>query len=312
MSTSTAWSRRGYADTINCELVPGVILKGANIAPKPGQSYQAFFTEWDWAGWIKPQIDSLDSVGGNTVRLIGDVAGVNNSAFTQSYYDDKWSQLIGYADTLGMYVYPAGGGVSQIGALSVSQVADTVAAAAENWDTHANVVGIDILQESVRAQAAGSYPLSFPSEMTSPVRSATTKPITFSNSGPHPFGTARFAFPLWRNILRPYIDFWDIHVYTVCPKELIHLAFWAQGESKPVVIGEFAAHQGLSTGEQTRRYQNALDIVNTRYGGLHVAGILQWALYPQSITASDDWGMFDSGGVPRSHLTDLFEELPTS
>ena len=309
---TSPWPPNGYANAIECELVPGIILKGANIAPKPGQSFQELFKEWDWKGWVKPQVDAIASVGGNTVRLIGDIAGVNNKAFTQSFYDDKWSQLIDYAGTLGMYAYPAGGGVSQIGSLPVSQVADTIAAAAANWNRYDNVVGIDVLQESVRVGQAGSYPMSYPTEMTKPIRSVTDKPITFSNSAPHPFGPYRFIFPLWRDALREFVDFWDIHIYTECPSSLVHAAFWQQGETKPVIIGEFGAHQGLPKNQQTQRYKNALNIVNDRSYGLHVAGALQWAVYPQSGITSDDWGMFDDRGAPRSHLVELFEQLPTA
>jgi hypothetical protein len=311
MSTVTEWSQAGFADGISCNLVPNVILKGANIAPKTGQSFQDFFLEWDWNGWIKPQIDALSSIGGNTVRLIGDIAGVNNGTFTQSYYDAKWSQLITYADSLGLYVYPAGGGVSQIGSLSVSEVADTVATAADNWDDYSNVVGIDILQESVRAQTSGSYALSYPEELTTPVRAVTSKPLTFSNSCPEPFGMARMAFPLWREVLRPYVDFWDIHVYTQCPPAMIFQAFWAQGETKPIVIGEFGIEQSQSVVNQTRQYQTVAKVASERYYGLHIAGVLQWAIFPQSDTASNDFGIFDNTGNPRTHLTDVFQELPT-
>jgi hypothetical protein len=243
------------------------------------------------------------------VRLIGDIAGVNNGTFTQSYYDTKWSQLITYADSLGMYVYPAGGGVSQIGSLTVQQVADTIASAATNWNNYTNVVAIDVLQESVRSQAQGSYALSYPDLLTTPVRSVTAKPITFSNSCPEPYGMVRMAFPLWRRILRPYIDFWDIHVYTQNPPAMIHQAFWAQGETKPIIIGEFGIDQGQSIENQNRQYQTVIDTVNRRYYGLHVAGALSWAIFPQG-SGSNDFGMFNGSGVPRTHLTSIFQQLP--
>lgn len=310
-----AWSPRTIGTPV-CNLVPGVILRGSNIVPKAahvasGAAYRALFAEWDWAGWLKPQIDALHSIGGNVVRLIGDLQGVNDGTFTQSTYDSRWAQLASYCADLGMYLYPAGGGVSQVASagLTAAQIGASVAALASGLNSHINVVGIDVLQESVRQQAAGSYALSFPSEITTPIRAASSLPLTFSNATDT--GGGRFAFPLWRQILRPYVDFWDVHVYFHPAPTLFLDAFWGQGEEKPIIIGEYGAAASEGSDAQIRRYDAVTAAVATRPRGLHVAGALTWAIFDQGADANA-FGMFETNGSSRTHLTSRFQQLPTA
>lgn len=310
------WSRTGFAPTPACNLVPGVILRGANLAPKishvtSGAAYRTMFGEWDWAGWIKPQVDALHSVGGNCVRLIGDLQGVNDGTFTQATYNSRWAQLAEYCASLGMYIYPAGGGVSQVaaGGLTPAQIGDSVAAMAAAIDAHSNVVGIDVLQESVRLQVAGSYALSYPAEITGPVRTATTLPLTFSNSTTA--GGGRFEFPLWRRLLRPYVDFWDLHVYFPAAPGLLYDAFWSQGETKPILIGEYGSPASAGVTEQSRQFDAITAVANNRLYGLHAAGALAWAVFDQG-PGGEAFGMFETDGTPRTHLTSRFQQLPTT
>lgn len=311
-----SWSRAGIAPAPVCNLVPGVMLRGANIAPKAahvasGAAYRTLFAEWDWAGWIKPQVDALHSVGGNCVRLIGDLQGVNDGTFSQATYDSRWDQLATYLAGLGMYLYPAGGGVSQVAAagLTPAQIGSSVAAMAAAIDAHANVIGIDVLQESVRQQVSGSYALSYPSEITTPIRAVSSLPLTFSSATDT--GGGRFTFPLWKQVLRPYVDFWDVHVYFHAAPNLFYEAFWGQGDVKPILIGEYGAPASDGTATQDRRFDAVAAVVNNRMYGLHVAGVFQWAIFDQG-TSTDAWGMFDTDGTPRSHLTSRFQQLPTS
>ena len=52
-------------------------VKGVNLTSKPGApSERAYWVEWDWSGWIRPQIDCSIALGANAIRIIGDVAMV--------------------------------------------------------------------------------------------------------------------------------------------------------------------------------------------------------------------------------------------
>lgn len=303
-----SWSAAGYAASINCNLVPGVILKGSNIVPKANQGFDMLFAEWDWNGWIKPQIDLIHEYGGNTVRLIGDIAGVNAGTFTQSYYAGRWAELINYAASLGMYTYPAGGGLTQVGNLTITQVANSLAAIAAELDKHPTVIGFDIIQESVRTTLS-TIVMTNPADLFGPVRSATTKPLTASHFSNENAGTLRFETQFWKERLRPHVDFWDIHLYSKTPPALIYNAFWSQGEDKPIVIGEYGVSASKGVVAQTDAYQQALDVVNCRYDGLHVAGALSWGVYS---TVTNDYGMFTTSGTPLTHMTDLWQQLPVA
>lgn len=311
-----AWSAKRFGTSPARFLVPGVILKGGNIAPKPSHvasaaPYRTLFAEWDWAGWIKPQVDAVHAAGGNAIRLIGDLQGVNDGTFTQAYYDSRWDQLATYLAGLGMYLYPAAGGVSQVaaGGLTPAQIGSTVAAMAGAIDAHANVIGIDVLQESVRQQIAGSYALSYPAEITGPVRAVTSLPLTFSNAAA--LGGSRFAFPLWRQVLRPYVDFWDVHIYSHPGPSMLLDAFWGQGETKPIIIGEYGSAAVDGATVQDRRYDAVAALAANRVYGLHPAGVFQWAIFDQG-ASTDAWGMFDTDGTPRAHLVSRFQQLPVS
>lgn len=300
-------------------LVPGTVIRGVNLVPKAahvasGSAYRALFAEWDWAGWIKPQIDASLAVGANTIRLIGDMVGVNDGTFTQAHYDACWAELITYCAANDAYAYPAGGGVSQIPTSGTTAdraawAADTVAAAALEWDTYDNVIGIDVVQEAVRVVPANSVIMLHAADTFATVRTATTKPLTTSNFAEHFYGSGRFANPLWREYLRDHVDFWDLHIYFDARPDLIHQCFWGQGETKPVLIGEFGTPASGGEAYQTRRYTQALDVVNFNAYGLRCAGALAWASFDQGL-GSEAFGMFESDGSPRPHMTDVFEQFP--
>lgn len=318
-TTSAPWSpTRTTLTPATCELVPGVVLRGANIAPKAshvasGHAYRTLFAEWDWNGWIRPQIDALHRVGANAVRLIGDLEGVNDGTFTHGTYASRWAQLIDYAASLGMFTYPALGGVSQIsgGGLNLTQVTTTIATVAGNLHPHkANIVGLDLLQESVRRQVANSWALAFASTITPAVRAVTDIPVTYSNSDAGRDGAARFVFRLWRDVLRGHVDFWDVHIYCRPPRTLLADAFFGAGESKPVLIGEFGTQGVTPEPEKARMFDLIGDVSRFRPGGLKAAGVFAWAVFDQG-TGANAHGMFETNGARRRHLTDRFRRLPT-
>lgn len=304
-------------DPTDCLLVPGVSLRGVNLAPKAahvatGHAYRALFSEWDWAGWIKPQIDAALAAGANAVRLIGDLEGVNDGTFNQAYYDAKWAQLITYADGLGMYVYPAGGGVSQATAagLDAAAIGATVAAAADAWDAYDNVIGIDVLQEGVRVVPSNSIIQTSPAAIFTPIRAVTTKPLTTSNAADATYSAGRLANPRWRETLRAYVDFWDIHIYFKPTATVLYDCFWGQGEDKPVLIGEFGSLASEADATRVADFQRIADVANRRLLDLRPAGAFVWAAFDQDASAAASWGMFNTDGTVRADLDVPFQRIP--
>src|SRR6266487_3767970 len=72
-------------------------VKGVNLTSKPGApSERAYWLEWDWFGWIRPQIDCAIALGANAIRIIGDVAMVLSGGVTQATYNARLQQLMAY------------------------------------------------------------------------------------------------------------------------------------------------------------------------------------------------------------------------
>src|SRR2546428_1449218 len=85
--------RRGVRTAVN---FAGKV-KGMSLTSKPGRPLEsAYWIEWDWTGWIRPQIDCAIALGANTARLIGDVAMVISGAMSQATYNARLEQIVKY------------------------------------------------------------------------------------------------------------------------------------------------------------------------------------------------------------------------
>src|SRR5206468_2565197 len=72
-------------------------VKGVNLTSKPGApAPRAYWKEWDWSGWIRPQIDCAIALGANAIRIIGDVAMILDGGMTQATYNARLRQLLAY------------------------------------------------------------------------------------------------------------------------------------------------------------------------------------------------------------------------
>src|ERR1700692_4070008 len=79
-SSGPLQDRRGISTPVN---FAGKV-KGVSPTSKPGRPLEsAAWSEWDWTGWIRPQIDCAIALGANTARLVGDVAMVASGALSQ-------------------------------------------------------------------------------------------------------------------------------------------------------------------------------------------------------------------------------------
>ena len=87
--STVVWSKihRDHPPVIHTKLF------GGNIVVKPGYNWQHLFAEWDWANWIKPQIDRAIALGMNAVRLIGGPQAI----WAQWITWPKWAPSIAYS-----------------------------------------------------------------------------------------------------------------------------------------------------------------------------------------------------------------------
>jgi len=133
-------------------------LRGANIVPKPGTDWPHLFSEWDWANWIKPQVDRAVALGLNAIRLIGAArvvfetpsGGLGLSMITQAQYDARWSQLAQYCLDQGLFLYPCLASKWDYAVVSTFQDATRTAAiktTAVVLAGYSNVIAFDLFQE---------------------------------------------------------------------------------------------------------------------------------------------------------------------
>src|SRR6266568_3125138 len=97
--------RRGVSIAVN---FAGKV-KGVSLTSKPGRPLEsAYWIEWDWTGWIRPQIDGALGLGANTARLIGDVAMVISGAISQATYNARLQEIVKYCVDNGLAYYYTG------------------------------------------------------------------------------------------------------------------------------------------------------------------------------------------------------------
>src|SRR6266566_894356 len=92
-SSGSLKDRRGVNTPVN---FAGKV-KGVNLTFKPGAPLErAYWIEWDWSGWIRPQVDCAIALGANAIRILGDVAMVLSGGMPQATYNARLQQLMAY------------------------------------------------------------------------------------------------------------------------------------------------------------------------------------------------------------------------
>lgn len=286
-------------------LVPeGTRIRGSNVTVEPGSDgWPDLFLNWDWEGWIKPQIDRLVTVGGNLIRLISAAGAVVQPAFglDRETHHARWTQFLDYCESLGIYVYPCGGGVMGVNTLVSTD--DEIAALAAHVVQWPNVVAFDVWNEGEGAtqaqlQAAGAL-----------VRAAAPGlPITYSVNGIT--SSAQIAAAV---ASAPFLaaaddaDFIDMHIYYDVAAADFN-AVVAAAPSLPILIGEFGIGQDALTAARSARY----DAVRKTLGRPDLLGAISWALADQALgaTPAEQFGMFSNAGVERTDVTDYFRTYP--
>lgn len=283
-------------------LPPGVRVRGANITVKPGSDgWPDLFEEWDWAGWVKPQVDRALSVGANCIRLLSAAGAVVQPAFglSRATHLARWTQLLDYLADRGCYAYPCGGGVMGVNTLVSTD--EEIAALAEHVAQWPNVIGFDVWNEGEGAtqaqlQAAGAL-----------VRAAAPGlPITYSANG-------ITSSAEWAGLVAsaPFLaavadaDFLDVHIYYDVQVADFNAAFAVS--PKQLLIGEFGGHQGLSGPDRVARYNS----VRRALARPDIIGAMAWAMADQHASdATLQYGLFDNAGVERADMSLYFRTMP--
>jgi hypothetical protein len=116
-----------------------------------------------------------------------------------------------------------------------------------------------------------------------------------------------------RNQLRPYVDFYDFHLYHNVTTADIDGYWDIEHEYKPLVIGEFGSAAINGQAAQESVYNSVRTVVNyVRNDGRHLAGALNWAIRDQGPTNDAWWGMWTANREPRNYLINIFKQFPSS
>lgn len=296
-------------------LLPNATLvKGMNLTVKATTNWGHFWgSGWDWDGWVKWQIDLAHSAGANTIRVLGAISHLFSgrqgyyAGSTLAAYRARWRQIIDYCASLGMYTYASGGNVStssDTDGLTVADVQGVLVGVATEIGNDPWVLGMDVIQENY-AWASANAATVIPA-----IRAVCSRPLTFSIPAASGTLANNFNSTYAQGVLRPWVDFYDYHVYFDFAATDVDY-FFAKN-SKPVLFGEY----GRAVADGNPAYQTRAAVVRGMLArvtgdGKHVAGALVWAVTDQSTDPANQWGVWQTDGTPRTVQLGEFTKLPT-
>jgi hypothetical protein len=303
-------------------LPAGTKLIGANIIPKAAdvaidgglQAWSQLLINWDWSGWVKPQIDALvgNRIGVNCIRMIGCNGGVLIGRFSQQYYDTRILQVARYCADLGVYFYACGGDNSNNtvpwgSASSNSAMADSFAQTFLQLQALPNVIGVDLIQETNNsnygvANAFAMAQLVKARGVTLPIAISTSgEAISSASGGSRVNAAAQAGF-----------DFLDVHLYTsfqgTGPVPANLFAYLRQAfPNKEVLIGEFGTSQG---GDGPFEQSFGTDVLRLATSGdPMLKGALVWACSDQGTLNGDRWGVYNDTFAIRQTKANLLRRF---
>jgi len=282
-------------------------VKGVNLTSKPGApSPRAYWTEWDWSGWIRPQIDCAIALGANAIRIIGDVAMVLNGAMTQATYNARLRQLMAYCVENHLALYYTGcatydtngsdnGNIAAYNAnprAFIGVLASNLSAlTSDATDYTSSILGCDLVQEANAWRNATAV-----NAIYSALRPLIPRaiPCTFSAS-------VRMQDAPWIASIADSCDFLDYHVYpqlygvdsgpTVATVAAVRAAY----PDRNILFGEGGIDSGAYTAAQVEAWIHGLinigDSTDSR-------GAMLWAAQDQD----QPYGAFDNAWHPRASI----------
>jgi hypothetical protein len=272
-------------------------IKGINLTSKPGHPLEsAYWIEWDWDGWIRPQLDVAAALGCNAVRIIGDVAMVLNGQITQAVYNARWQQFAAYCQQRGLGVYYTGcatydtngGDNGSIAAYNAnpSGFAAVIVSNLQALDDYP-LIGGDLVQE---ANAWGNAAACNALYAAVRPQVSATVPLTFSTYGVMPHNA-------WLDQIIGACDFIDYHVYPHVYGAVDPLAVYAAARaafpSKAILFGEGGAKSVPGNAEQVEAWINKLVALGSLQDTM---GAMVWAAQDQD----EPYGAVDANWHPRA------------
>lgn len=270
-------------------------------------AWPAMWSEWNWDGWIKPQIDLIigNGVGCNMIRCQGAAFAVQKGTIPMATYLARWSQLIEYCAARGVYVYPCGctNDTDTSFALPVSTMGAVFAEIFRHHQQYDNVACIDVIQE-MDLEGASVWPTRQPQlrALIEDIKSrGVTVPLTFSSGEFIDSG-----FP-WLTAMASYVDYLDMHLYYHSITNSSLDTMLAAFPEHDFVIGEFGAEAGWSTADAHVAYlRSALNLANI--GHPRMRGGLIWCATDPRVEAGKLWGQYTYGNVPRQDRLALLRQ----
>jgi hypothetical protein len=281
-----------------------IVPKAANIAADSGrQSWAQMILNWDWSGWVKPQIDSIvgNGVGANAIRMIGAQWGVVQGFYTQDFYDAKMLQVVDYCASLGVYFCAVGGDFSYylgggVRTYTLDQAAASMAITMRQMQRRPNVVTLDVIQEVNNSSLTLTELQQFIAALKA---SGITLPMTYSWAD-QPGATVD---PTLGNAtyttIAPSCDFLEFHPYFVSPVLGQYGYYRTNFPTRDILIGECGRSQADGAALIEQDLMLALRIGDQPDQAY--CGTLIWACADQSVTNTDQWGLYDATFVPRQY-----------
>ena len=266
-----------------------VKIKGLNVVPKASDitvdpaGWGPMWNTFDWAGWIKPQIDLAITQGANTVKVTG--SGATASYPSQSVFQSRMRQFLDYCLSSKLFVYWNYASSDWGG--SVATATPFLQAVVGVLSPYPNVIAIDCANEIglfgitlANAQslcqvgkAAGSLPV--------------TGSLSCNSAAAFTDGTA--------SGIAPYVDFMDFHPYfdTGDPSNNDWATYRAATYYKPWLIGECGKQNTLAASIVQSRWTALGQISNLAADCFGVVGFSitdydtnQFGMYPATLTGA--------------------------
>lgn len=273
---------------------------GANIVPKQadisgGQAWGNMILSWDWDGWIKPQIDLIagNNVGGNCIRIIGEVFGIATGLYTEAFYLARHRQLADYCAAVGVHLYAccSGKGTPPQVTISNDGAVNLMMGYLRMMQEYPNVIGVDVVQESnVVAKPTDANLI----DILARLRAAgVTLPLTASTGE---INVASAATAPWIYAMGQYFDFIDVHNYTYPVTMQRFDGLRTAFPDKDILVGEYGRAQNIAIDTRLTDLKQILDLCNS--GDRRIRGGLRWAITDQDSVTSNMWGLYDTSFSP--------------
>jgi hypothetical protein len=292
-------------------------VRGVNLTTAPGDySLEDLWSNWNWSGWIRPQIDKALALGAKAIRLIGSVQVVNLGTISQATYNARMAQFCAYCVANGLAIYPTGcatygtgGTPNGVASLSNAAIAGVINSMLD-WifgvtgptNYAASCIGADVVQEAngnvTASQVNAIYALVKP-HVPSPVG------VTFSSTQGIPSDSG------WLASVIGSLDYLDLHVYPQTygigaqptPSQVTsgpHAAY----PTKDILFGEGGCNASSSANGGPGYSDAQISAWIAGLGALWNMGTpsrggLVWGAEDQDL--SEQYGGFNAG-VPRSSI----------